>query len=662
MTASSSCVRCARPLTSESTGGLCPTCMAAGDTIPRRPAVRVRKPSGRPSAAVDDTPTASLPARPAVATVTPPPVSAFEPPPQPVPSLATLLPLGYEYVRTLGNGGMGDVYLVRDTAADRLVAMKFLRSAGSQNCYERFLNEVRALARLDHPHIVRVLGHDFHRAIPYFTMEYLSGGSLAQELARAGLFPADRAARVIATVARAVHAAHQAHIVHRDIKPSNILLDESGSPRLSDFGLAKRTDLDYELTTGSGPLGTPYYMPPEQTRRGSLDARADVYGLGATLYHLLTGQPPFHGHEDALLRIVQSPPKRPRSIRPEVPLELEAICLKCLEKKPEDRYPSAEALAQDLERFLAGQAPSAPPLTHSRRLRRWVRQHATGLATAAVALLATIGLVVAAAKLPASGDGPKAPQDPRDQIRAELAAGKPAVLIGQTGQPRWHQWYLGTANFGNSPTGDKSCYFQTNEHVLLELLDDPGIEQYSVSAEVRMINILGRGLEGCCGLYFGRQPNPDPTSQEFIYAAVFRDFHKSAKPPPGAAQFQVMETLWKQQPNQGLLLTHSLQFAGLEIPLLESRPGPWRRITARVAPDLIQVLWAGEPDEQDLEVARLERDSSGTFLQIVPNNPNNPFLVRSQPPAWQSRSPFGIWVLNSSVCLRNVVVTPHPKP
>ena len=216
-----------------------------------------------------------------------------------------------------------------------MVALKFLQRPGHQGAFDRFGVEVKSLGALDHPNIIRFYSSDFLRSTPYFTSEYAAGGCLLQKLEAEGPLDPKEAARLMAIVARAIDAAHSAKVIHRDLKPSNIVLMKDGRPKVSDFGLAKRLDSDDDLTEGSGPLGSPPYMAPEQTGRneGAIDARTDVYGLGATLYHLVTGRRPFTGLQDEVISKVRSePPIPPRSVRREVPRELEAIILKCLEK------------------------------------------------------------------------------------------------------------------------------------------------------------------------------------------------------------------------------------------------------------------------------------------------------------------------------------------
>ncbi|GIW83687.1 MAG: protein kinase [Gemmataceae bacterium] len=288
----------------------------------------------------------------------------------------------YELLRVLGRGGMGVVYLARQKSLSRLVALKMLTDGGSSSVAEqsRFQTEAEAVARLQHPHIVTLHEVGLVGTRAYLCMEYLEGITLAEWLRRYGPAPPHAAARLLATVARAVQHAHDQNVLHRDLKPSNILLalppvpSSAGSfdpreldhwhPKITDFGLAKRIDADESLTRTGMVLGTPSYMAPEQAAgRKELTAAADVYSLGAILYELLTGRPPFQASHpvDTLLLVLEQEPVPPRDLNPTVDRELELICLKCLQKPPELRYPTAAALAADLEAYLSGAPLHAAP-------------------------------------------------------------------------------------------------------------------------------------------------------------------------------------------------------------------------------------------------------------------------------------------------------------
>jgi eukaryotic-like serine/threonine-protein kinase len=267
---------------------------------------------------------------------------------------------GYEVRTELGRGGMGVVFEARQVCLDRVVALKLIPAgahAGSEEL-ARFRREAEAVARLKHSSIVQVYEVGERDGCPYLALELVEGGNLRQKLNGAPL-PPEQAAQLVAQVARAVSYAHQQGIVHRDLKPANILLTADGTPKIVDFGLAKRLDADMGQTRSGAVIGTPSYMAPEQAEGKSKEVGplADVYALGAILYELLTGRPPFRAVTllDTLEQVRSQDPVPPRLLQPKLPRDLEAICLKCLEKEPGRRFLTAQALADDLDRFLAGE-------------------------------------------------------------------------------------------------------------------------------------------------------------------------------------------------------------------------------------------------------------------------------------------------------------------
>jgi WD40 repeat protein/tRNA A-37 threonylcarbamoyl transferase component Bud32 len=308
----------------------------------------------------------------------------------------------YEIIRELGRGGMGVVYKARQISLNRPVALKLLKSdvLASEDERRRFQNEAEAVALLDHPHIVPLFEVGTHDGRQYFSMKLVGGDSLEKKLTDFASSP-KAIGRLLRTAAEAVQHAHERGILHRDLKPSNILLNERGEPFVTDFGLAKRVVGDSELTASGAVLGTPPYMAPEQAsgKRGAVTTATDVYGLGAILYALLTGGAPFRGSSVAeiLDQVRDQPPVPPSRLNPRTPRDLEIICLKCLEKDPKRRYASAQALADDLGRYVDGEPILARPTGPLERLWLWCKRNprlAAALGSTASTLIAALVLAL----------------------------------------------------------------------------------------------------------------------------------------------------------------------------------------------------------------------------------------------------------------------------
>lgn len=340
------------------------------------------------------------------------------------PSEWPVLP-GYEILGVLGQGGMGVVYQARHRDLDRVVALKMLLHNDAAGL-ARFQTEAESIARLQHPNIVQVYEISAHNGLPFFTLEYVDGGNLRERLRGGPLAPVEAAA-LLERLARAVQAAHERGVLHRDLKPANILLTRDGVPKIADFGLARRLEGDPRRTRTGLVLGTPAYMAPEQLG-GPKPAGppADIYALGVILYEAVSGRPPFESASptDLLFQVGLREPIAPSYWHPQVPRPLETICLKCLSKAPADRYTSAAALADDLQRFLDGK----PVRAHrASRLTRWCRAHPwRALLTTAAILLATAllaglttGIVGLQRQLANAKAETLAAQDTADQARAE---------------------------------------------------------------------------------------------------------------------------------------------------------------------------------------------------------------------------------------------------
>jgi WD40 repeat protein len=307
----------------------------------------------------------------------------------------------YELLDEIARGGMGVVYRARQVSLNRIVAVKMLLFGefSSDDFVRRFRIEAEAAARLQHPNIVAIHEIGEHNGQPYYSMDYVDGQNLA-ELTGGKALPVRVAASYLKTIAAAVQFAHDRGTLHRDLKPSNVIIDIFNQPRLTDFGLAKQLGESRKETATGQVLGSPGYMPPEQAggRQRIIGTPADVYSMGAILYHLLTGRPPFMAETmvDTLIEVIKSEPVAPRLLNPSVPRDLETICFKCLEKNPVARYATAQELAEDLDLFLRGEPIRARAVSRAEKAWRWCRRQ-PALAALIVVLIAVAGASTVAA-------------------------------------------------------------------------------------------------------------------------------------------------------------------------------------------------------------------------------------------------------------------------
>ncbi|HEY1188497.1 MAG TPA: serine/threonine-protein kinase [Gemmata sp.] len=663
MSSPGSCSRCSRTPALLSPNGLCPVCAATSapaETAPDR---------APPAPAFVDLPVTDLPPVPASEGPT-----AAEPVGAPPAECGVLpeSPPGLELLRRLGGGGMGDVYLARECPSERLVAVKFLRRPEHPSAYQRFVTELQVLADLKHPNIVGVFTSDFLRASPFFTMEYLDGGSLADVLKpKPGttrpdpLAPAD-AVPIIRGVGTAVAAAHARGIVHRDLKPSNVLLGTNGALKVADFGLAKRLGDGNSFTGTADTLGTPGYMPPEQVSRanGEIDGRADVYGLGATLYHLLTGRAPFVGAHpfEVIAQVLAYAPVPPRALRPEIPLGLEAVVLKCLAKDPAERYPTVSAFLADLDRCEAGQEPVAPARTRARRVREWIDRRRRGAAAATLApVIVLIAFTLGAmfqTQPPVPPEQAPPPADPLAEVQRELTARRQVVLVPGTGKPAWHEWPIGAPALGTSPTGDGTCSFEALEFALLELCPDPMTDRYRLRAELRHLQSKTGGDEvSALGVYFARSGlvGANGVRGQAFFAVTFSELPRLKVPPGKCAQFRRAALI--QQPHRNIDLAHG-GIRAVPFAQADQMPGPWRPIEIQVTPDGVQAFWPNAEGQMvpfaDLSAAAVRAEYAKHEQKFAPLPAGHGLKV----PAWRPRMPLGIWAHRAAVDVRNVVLTP----
>ncbi|MGE3808454.1 MAG: protein kinase, partial [Gemmataceae bacterium] len=400
------------------------------------------------------------------------------------PQQPVLFPAGnipdHRIIKMLGRGGMGVVYQAEQISLKRIVALKMILAGdhASASSRRRFLVEAETAARLQHPHIVQIHQVGEHEGRPFLTLEFIDGTSLDRKLAES-LLPPDEAGQLIEILARAIQYAHDQGIVHRDLKPANIMLTGTGTPKITDFGLAKRLDETEGQTPSGAVLGTPSYMAPEQAQgHGEVGPLADVYALGAILYETLTGRPPFRADTpmNTVLQVLHEEPLPPSRLQSGVPRDLEVICLKCLEKQPARRYSSAHELGQDLGRYLRREPIAARPASSIERAFKWARRKPalaafwTVTAVASVALLAVWGVMTG--KLALERDNVAAQRDiandslaktkealAREQeakegmrraLRREEKQNRRAegALYGQQISQSWQDWQFGTGQEG----------------------------------------------------------------------------------------------------------------------------------------------------------------------------------------------------------------------
>jgi serine/threonine-protein kinase len=396
----------------------------------------------------------------------------------------------FQVLEPLGQHGPVVVIKARQLSRDRLAVVKMLaKDQAPEEEVDRFRRGRDDQAGLDHPNIVRVYDRGEDEDEVFFTMEFGAGGTLARRIDGRPL-PADEAARVLHALAVAVQYAHERRVIHRDLKPRNVVLDADGTPKITDFGLAKRVAAEPGRTVPGQLLGTPAYMAPEQAAGQNADERTDVYGLGAVLYEALTGGPPFAGDNevDTLVRVRRGRVNLPRRRNRRVDRRLESICLKCLESRPRRRYPSARALANDLELWQRRRRPRAHRL-HA-RAGRLVRRHLLltillllGLATVATPVVSYLTSQERALKL----------------AQARLANGEGVVWIGNTGRPLFSRPVLPYRDEIIGRADDGAFVFGSDTIGFLELVPDPQVSHYILSAEVRRQHVK-KG--GDVGLYF----------------------------------------------------------------------------------------------------------------------------------------------------------------
>ncbi|MBA4188803.1 MAG: hypothetical protein C0467_12460 [Planctomycetaceae bacterium] len=583
----------------------------------------------------------------------------------------------YTIIDVLGRGGMGVVFRAFHEGLKRPVALKTLHAAAYNRpeSLARFRVEGEAVARLDHPNIVRVYDSGESDGQQYLAMELIEGETLALRLGRDTMGHQD-ITRLVRSLAAAIGYAHDQNVIHRDLKPSNVLITRGGIPKVVDFGLARVIGESPQLTASDAVMGTPSYMAPEQAagRVADINEQTDIYALGVILYEALTGAPPFVG--ESKLRIIQMVRKGefapPSQSNPEIPPALETICLRCLEPLQKDRYRGAHELVQELDRLLEGK-----PIQTRRPSRwRWVGRAARRRAPVALAvLLLATGLVGATAALIPQQQAAAIPNGESESVRRELEVeldkGRPVTLVGETGYPKWFRWRVGknAQRTHIEPDGTFSAeVIQKNVIGVLELLPETRTDRYKLTAQVR--HDVG-GYGGFVGLYVGHRTYPWQTTEIHClhhtrFSAVTRTpliLRPNGKPVVTDNETFHMSLVTRLHTGAAapLNLDQELnEVAGGRMVALGPRNGVWHDFELDVSPDGIVATMAGHV----MKIPGADLTPEALFLkaaQLRGCHPEDP-AIQNLRPEFTPRGGLGLIVFpNNAASIRRVTVTPQPK-
>ncbi|MFO0822350.1 MAG: serine/threonine-protein kinase [Gemmataceae bacterium] len=589
---------------------------------------------------------------------------------------------------TLGRGGMGIVYRAFHERLKRPVALKTLHPAASSRpeALARFGVEGEAVARFDHPNIVRVYESGTSGGLPYLAMELVEGETLAHKLAR-DIMSCEDAARLVHTLAKAVAYAHEQGVIHRDLKPANVLVARDGTLKILDFGLARITDDSIHMTASDAIMGTPTHMAPEQAagRVADINETTDIYALGVILYQALTGGPPFVAESRVrLLKLVQSgeiePPSR---LRPEVPPALEAICLRCLETSQKDRYRSAHELAQELENFLEHKPVLTRRPSRLKRLGRILRRRVRPVLGVLLftGVVAAVTVAVQPRQASAVPDGESA--SVRRELERELEKGQPVTLVGDTGWPKWFRWRLGknSSRMHIEPDGTFSAEVIEKYHLgLLELLPETRTDRYKLTAQLRHDQGI---INGWVGFYVGGRTYPWKPQQDiemfhWVKFSAVTSGPKIIRPgtdkhplPENACSPTLLWTTLQSERVEGEVFEVSLnEVPGGLMQALGPRNGVWHDFEIIVTPDGIDATAAGlrmkipgnKLTAEWLTTSYAERLQRQIAHWNQMNNPlaHDPTLPKLRP-EFAPKGGVGLVIRpTGAASIRRVVVTPLP--
>ncbi len=571
----------------------------------------------------------------------------------------------YQVLERLAVGGMSYVFKACQLRPNRLVALKLPHCAplpGTDE-FQRFQREIEAIAQLQHDHIVRIYECGEEEGLPYFSMEYMEQGSLAAKLAGSPL-PEREAAQLVQTLARAVQFAHGRGIIHRDLKPANVLLGPDGAVKLTDFGLAKWLDANDVLTRSHAILGTAKYMAPEQARGDAkqIGPLTDVYGLGAILYECLTGRAPFQAPTQAVvLRMVESsPPVPPSKLRRGLCRNLEAICLKCLEKDPARRYASAERLANDLEHWLKHEPTEARPPRWPARVYRKARRHVLALSLMAALLIGLVAIPVLD------------PERPIRQIERKLANRQPVTLIGETGKPAWFRMLVGSECTQVSQGRDNTFSVYSWGFCLLELVRDPHQDRYCLQAQIRHED--SSEASGEVGLFLAQRTFPSSSADIHIFTQLsFNDVNgamalynrlvppqsrKNTPPPKGNYVYLFPRILSVAQQTE--IWNQKLSGAGVQGAPFEAAGvsrGPWHRFEVVTTPENLRAFRDGQLIGE-LPVSAINKRMGDALARRIRDRPDD-LSLRGIATDFQPRGSLGFYIFKGSAHFRLVRIVPE---